>query len=87
MPFITIIEGAVALLHTKGVYRQVNIYQRGSSLYAKWGTGFVRLAAGGATSATNVRWAEIDTAEAGAWREVAHAVEFIPAVRVEVAAE
>ncbi|WRH62065.1 MAG: hypothetical protein RSE12_17085 [Fuscovulum sp.] len=79
MPFMTIIEGGVSLLYCNGVFRQANLYHRNGDVYAKWGAGFVRLGAGGATSHPNVKWREVDTGNAGMWRENIHRVEFIPA--------
>ena len=70
MNYFSIIPEGQAIINTKGVYRQVAIYQRASSinegrkiLYAKFGSGFIRLLQGGATSNPNVRWHEIDAAE------------------------
>ncbi len=61
MNFITAIPEGQAIVHSRSVYRQVPIYERGGKIYAKHGGGFVRLSQGGATSAPNVRWAELDT--------------------------
>lgn len=63
MKFITIIEGAYALLHSGGVYRQVELYARGDAVYAKYGGGFVRLGTGGTTSAPKVKWSVFDVGE------------------------
>ncbi|WP_300440314.1 hypothetical protein [uncultured Mameliella sp.] len=63
MTFFTIITGAVALVHSGGVYRQADLYARGSAVYAKHGAGFIRLSIGGATSAPKIRWAEIQPGE------------------------
>lgn len=60
MEFFTIITDAQAILHSRGVYRQVPLYARGEKVYAKYGGGFVRLSTGGSTSAMNVRWFEFD---------------------------
>lgn len=61
MNFITAIDEGQAIIHSRGIYRQVPLYQRDGKIYAKHGGGFVRLSQGGATSAPNIRWAEIDT--------------------------
>lgn len=58
MDYFTIINGATTLIHSGGVYRQADLYARGEALYAKYGAGYIRLGAGGATSAPKVRWAE-----------------------------
>lgn len=73
MNFITAIPEGQAIIHSKGVYRQVPLYERGGRIYAKHGAGFVRLSQGGATSAPNVRWAEIDTPN-GTHEEIGAAV-------------
>lgn len=61
MNFITAIPEGQAIINSRGVYRQVPIYERGGKIYAKYGAGFVRLSQGGATSSPSVRWAELDT--------------------------
>lgn len=50
MDYFTIITGATALIHTGGVYRQADLYARGSAIYAKVGSGFIKIGIGGATS-------------------------------------
>lgn len=35
------IEGACVVLLSKGVYRQVDAYQRNDELFARWGSGFI----------------------------------------------
>ena len=60
MNFFSIIPEGQAIVHQRGVYRQVPIYERDGKVYAKYGAGFVRLIQGGSTSAINIRWAEID---------------------------
>lgn len=54
--FFKPIEGEAAVIASKGVYQQVDLYSRGGVLYAKRGGGFIRLLNGGATSQANVRW-------------------------------
>lgn len=65
MHYFTAVPEAQAIVHARGVYRQVPLFEREGRLYAKQGTGFVRLFQGGATSAPAVRWAEIDPGEGG----------------------
>ena len=77
MKYFSICDEAQAIIHTRGVYRQVPVYQRGENLYAKHGSGFVRLAAGGVTSAPNIKWSEIDTPQ-GEWSEKGHMVVYAP---------
>lgn len=48
-------EGDLAILQQAGVYKQVDVYTRNDGeLYAKLGSGFVRLYASGATSKVGV---------------------------------
>lgn len=68
MNFFTIIPEAQGIIHQRGVYRQVPLYERAGRIHARIGSGYVRLSQGGSTSAPNVRWAEIDT-PLGEWRE------------------
>ncbi|QDP60531.1 MAG: hypothetical protein Unbinned338contig1000_24 [Prokaryotic dsDNA virus sp.] len=77
MKYFSICDEAQAIVHSKGVYRQVPVYIRDSNLYAKHGGGFIRLAAGCVTSSPNVRWSEIDTPH-GEWSERGHMVIYKP---------
>ena len=79
MDFFTAVPDAQAILHSKGVYRQVALYTRGDKVYAKWGAGFVRLSQGGATSHPNVRWADFDPGH-GIMQEKAGSVIYLPPV-------
>lgn len=64
MEYFSIITGATVLIHTNGVYRQADLYARGSAIYAKVGNGFIKIGIGGATSTPRTRWAEFDAGEA-----------------------
>jgi len=55
-----VIDDAAVILRTRGVYRQAKVYRRGIDVYAGFGNGFVRLHAGGGTSAPNLSWDAID---------------------------
>lgn len=55
-----IIEGAQAVLASRGVYRQAPLYRREDRIYAKFGSGFVRLDQCFGTSAPNVSWRSLD---------------------------
>lgn len=44
------LEGDTAVLYTKGVYKQADLYEWEGGLYASVGGGFVRLTADGRTS-------------------------------------
>jgi hypothetical protein len=78
MNFFTIIPEAQGIIHSRGVYRQVPLYQRGDGrVYAKIGSGFVRLSQGGATSAPNVKWAEGLYAPEGHFNEAGSFVQYL----------
>lgn len=55
-----VIEDAAVILRRRGVYRQAKVYQRGESLYAGYGAGFLRLMGNSGTSMPDVSWDEID---------------------------
>lgn len=65
-----VIDGAQAILHSRGVYRQVPLFRREDRIYAKWGSGFVRLGSGSGTSVPHVSWRAIDGLGAFAPTEV-----------------
>lgn len=48
-----VIEDAVVILRSKGVFKQVKAYERGGYIYAAHGSGFIRLSVNG-TSVPNV---------------------------------
>lgn len=57
--FVPVPEG-YALLRSKGVYKQVPLFEYGAFLYAKWGSGYISLLNfQGATSSPNVAWVEL----------------------------
>lgn len=53
--FFREVEGEAAIVVHNGVYRQVPVYTRDGYLYAKVGSGFVRLNADGSTTKHQVR--------------------------------
>lgn len=55
-----IIEDGAAILQSKGNFRQVKVYSRGTQVYAQWGGGYVRLMRGGCTSNPNVSWSDVE---------------------------
>lgn len=63
MDFFTPIPEAQAVVLSRGVYRQVPLFTRGGKVYAKIGTGFVRLMQGGAMSTPVGKWIETDVPE------------------------
>lgn len=91
MNWITAIPEGKALMNSRGVFRQVDLYERTDTatgnrrVYAKHGAGFVRLNAGGSTSLTSLRWIETDAPD-GQIIERANEVIWEPA-KAAVAAE
>jgi hypothetical protein len=79
MNFFTIIPDAQAIIHSGGVYRQAQLYLRGDRIYAKYGSGFVRLAQGGSTSAPKIRWSDMYCGE-GAYSEASGYVTYVKPV-------
>lgn len=55
MSFFKQVEGEAAILVNNGVFSQVDLYSRDGYLYAKHGSGFVRLYADGSTSKAKLR--------------------------------
>lgn len=60
MKFFSEIPEAQAILRQSGVYRQVPLYVRAGLVYAKYGSGYIRLAQGGTTSHPKINWLETD---------------------------
>lgn len=55
MSFFKQVEGEAAILVNNGVFSQVDLYSRDGYLFAKHGSGFVRLYADGSTSKAKLR--------------------------------
>lgn len=53
------IDGAFVVLRCKGVYRQAQLYARDERVYAKWGSGFIRLSRAGGTTHPNATWDDL----------------------------
>lgn len=53
------IAGAQVIITSRGVYQQVPAFRKGKQVYAKYGSGFVRLLGGSGTTAPQVSWQEI----------------------------
>lgn len=81
MDFFTAIPEAQGIIITKGTYRQVSLFARAGRVYAKNGTGFVRLFQGGSTSHPGVRWLELD-APGGKCVESQGYVEYQPVLQI-----
>ena len=54
------IDDAYVILYSGGVYRQAKMYRRYNGaehqLFAKWGSGYIRLCAQGGTTVPKVTW-------------------------------
>lgn len=55
----TVIEDAWAIVVSKGVYRQVKVYERGGRIYVGHGSGFIAAYSQGRTGLPNVRWDDV----------------------------
>ena len=64
MTYFTELPGECAILLSGGIYREAPLYEYELGLYAKFGPGFVRLAAHNETSRPRVRWVSM-TAKPG----------------------
>ena len=61
-PMFTLLEGDAAIIADKGVYRVAPLYEFRGGIYARHGTGYVRLYGNGTTSKGNgVRVVELHT--------------------------
>lgn len=73
MNYFSEIPEGKAIIHSRGVYRQVLIAVRAGRVYAKHGGGYVRINTGGSTSSPAIRWSEIDGGD-GTISETGHEV-------------
>lgn len=55
-----LIDDGAAILRHRGVWKQANVYRRGTHVFAGFGGGFIRLLRGSATSNPNVSWDDIE---------------------------
>lgn len=53
------LEGEVAIVRARGVFKQVDIFERGGQLFVKLGSGFVRLLDNHKTSVPTTFWEEL----------------------------
>lgn len=58
-----IIDDAQVILRSKGVFHQKKLYRRGNRIYAAWGSGFIRIGGGDATSCPGVSYESLDLPE------------------------
>lgn len=55
----TRIDDGFAILARNGVLYQAHLYHRGAAVFAKHGSGYIRLRKDGQTDVTNTRWREV----------------------------
>lgn len=55
------VEDVQCITYFRGVYHQVPVFQRGNRLYAKHGSGFIRLEGNKGTSCPSVMWHDLDS--------------------------
>lgn len=56
MDLFTIVEAGKAIIVDRGIYRQVELYERGDMLFAAHRGGFVRLLSRNMTTVPHVKW-------------------------------
>lgn len=56
--FVPIPNGS-ALLFSRGLFREADLFSRDGAVYAKWQTGFVKLGGGSLTSLPAVSYADL----------------------------
>lgn len=55
------VQGAVCILKSKGVFKQVDVFVRGKRIFAKWGGGYIGLKAhNGGTTVPTVSWDHLE---------------------------
>lgn len=72
MDFISRVEDGFVWLYCRGVYKQAELYRRGNQLYAKVGSGYVRLAGNRTTSQPKTIWLDLDPGCAVLQRQEGH---------------
>ena len=60
MQLFHIIDDTQVILRSRGVYKQVPMYRQGEELFAKHGSGFVKLCSNKGTTAPSVSWVDMD---------------------------
>lgn len=63
MDLFSIVEGGKVIISERGIYRQVDLYKRGETLFASFKDGFVRLLGRENTTVPHVRWLAIEGVE------------------------
>lgn len=60
MDLFHVVEDAIIITRSKGVYKQLKVYRRGDKLFAAHDSGFIMLRQGGNTSHPDVTWVEVE---------------------------
>lgn len=60
MELFHVVEDAIIITRSKGVFKQVKVYRRGDKLFAAHGSGFIAFRQGGNTSHPDVFWVEVE---------------------------
>lgn len=66
MDLFSIVEAGKVIISERGLYKQVDLYERGGTLYAALRGGFVRLLARNQSTVPHIKW---DAIEGVAYRE------------------
>lgn len=61
MKLFHLIEDIQCITLCRGVFRQVDVYERDHRVYAKHGGGYVRLEGNGGTSVPSVLWKDLNS--------------------------
>ncbi|GLS29925.1 hypothetical protein SAMN04488498_110193 [Mesorhizobium albiziae] len=60
MDLFSIVEAGKVIISERGIYRQVELYERSGALFAAFKGGFVRLLARGLSTVPYVKWEAIE---------------------------
>lgn len=60
MDLFSIVEAGKVIISERGIYRQVELYERAGTLFAAFKGGFVRLLARNLTTVPHVKWEAIE---------------------------
>jgi hypothetical protein len=63
MTLFSIVEGGKVIISDRGIYRQVDLYERGGMLFAGYKDGFIRLLGRENTTVPTIRWDAIEGVE------------------------
>lgn len=63
MTLFSIVEGGVVIINDRGLYRQVDLYERAGMLFAGYKDGFIRLLGRENTTVPTIKWDAIEGVE------------------------